>query len=64
MSRPRERRWQTYPNRWGEGRVHRYLYDRDNRLWYVACYPVGQSPHGREVSAQTPVTCKRCNPSA
>jgi len=58
----RERRYQTYPNQWGKGNVHRYLYDSVNKLWYVACRSPGHDPHGRRVDDDTPVTCKKCSP--
>lgn len=56
----REGRFQSYASRWGEGKVHRYLYDSLNKVWYVACRKPYNDPHGREVDASTPVTCKKC----
>lgn len=57
----KEKRLLTGPNRWGSGRVHRYLYDRVNKLWYCACQkPYAFGYHGAVVDSDTPVTCKRC----
>jgi hypothetical protein len=59
---PKEKRFQTYPNRWGEGKVHRYIYDSENKGWHVACRRLADfsGPHGREVDSTTPPTCKKC----
>jgi len=57
----KERRFKTYSHRWGEGKVHRYLYDSVNKMWYVACRGIHRStPHGRETIVSAPVTCKKC----
>ena len=63
MAKHKEKRFQTYGGRWGEGKVHRYSYSRENKVWYVACREPYQDPHGREVDSDTPVTCKRCSNS-
>ena len=61
MSRPKEKRFATYPSRFSSGKVHRYLYDSLNKLWYVACVgTVRHGPHGRVVDPTTEVTCKKC----
>lgn len=61
MSHPKERRLKTYPNRYGEGKVHRMLYSSLNRIWYVSCRGLGGLLfHGEEVDSSTPVTCKKC----
>jgi hypothetical protein len=59
----RERRFQSYSQRWREGRVHRYVYDSLNKQWHCLCRPVGNDPYGRVVSDKVAVTCKLCDPS-
>lgn len=63
MNWPAERRWQSVPNRWGPGRVHRYVYNRQNALWYCACIEPGEHIYGTEVPSSTPITCRICDPS-
>ena len=62
MVRTREARFQTYDSRWGQGRVHRYLYSTENRLWYIACRSPGSYVHGRRTNDDAEVTCLRCDP--
>lgn len=59
-----ESRYETYGSRWGPGKVHQYLYDPVNRLWYVSCRgPERGDPHGRRVDDRTGVTCRKCQPA-
>jgi hypothetical protein len=60
---PPERKYQTWPNRYGEGHVHRYIYDSLNKVWYCLCRGPGKDPHGRVVESRSPVTCSKCDPS-
>ena len=58
-------RYQTYANRWGEGKVHLYVYRREHKQWVVACRfnNVGTfaGMHGVQLEdASVPVTCKKC----
>lgn len=63
VSPQKERRFKTADNRWGKGKVHRYLYSPENRTWYVACRGVHRGdPYGRQTEDDTEVTCVRCNP--
>jgi hypothetical protein len=59
----KERRLQSAPNRWGPGRVHRYIYDRLNAIWYCSCVKPGEHIYGKEVDPSTPVTCRICDPT-
>ena len=62
MSRPKEKRLKTADHRWGPGKVHRLVYNRENRIWYTVCKSstLGK-PYGDEtIDPDTPVTCKRC----
>lgn len=62
MARAREKRFRTHPNRWGQGKVHRYVYDSLNRVWYCLCVTPGPFPryHGEVVDEKEEVTCKKC----
>lgn len=56
----RVKKLQTYPNRWSQGKIHRLVYSRENKLWYPACGQPGETYHGFEVDAKTEATCKKC----
>ena len=60
MSYPKEKRLKAGKSRWGEGKVHRLLYSRVNKMWYPACRAPGAYIHGIEVDPATPPTCKKC----
>jgi hypothetical protein len=58
-------RYQTFANRWGEGKVHLYVYRREHKEWVLGCRfnDVGSfgSYHGKQLDdAHVPVTCKKC----
>lgn len=60
MVYPKERRFKTGDNRYGKGAVHRYVYSRESKVWYVGCRSPFKDPFGTEVEATTPITCKKC----
>lgn len=56
----REATFTTFGSRWGAGKVHRYVWDPLNRLWYVQCCEVGRDPYGRATDRDLVVTCRKC----
>lgn len=60
----KDRKYQSYPHKWGPGRVHLYVYDSLNRTWHIACRRSDFRTRGREVPFETPITCKTCKPIA
>lgn len=56
----RERRFKTYPSSRTTGKVHRYLWDSLNMVWYVPCCGLGADPHGEPIDIPIDVTCLRC----
>lgn len=54
-------RFRTHRGRYGPGKVHKYLYDAEHKIWHVACEErthVGF--YGEHVDADTEVTCLLC----
>ncbi len=49
-------------SRWGVGKVHWMVYDRENKLWRKQCRPGDFGYNTTPVAYDTPVTCKRCEP--
>jgi hypothetical protein len=60
----KEKRFQTYPHRWGPGKIHRYIYNPRGKAWVLACRPNDfgdfAGPCGREVDPFLPVECRGC----
>jgi hypothetical protein len=58
----REGRYQAFGGRFGPGKIHKCVYDREQKEWYLTCRgPLGMMPyHGDRVDISTPVTCKKC----
>lgn len=55
----RRRTFTTYPSLRSPGRVHRYVYDRTNKLWHCACRSVSRGdPHGKPTDGDVPITCR------
>lgn len=60
MAKTREKRFRTFPHRWGDGKVHSMYYDSLNRLWVSDCKQHQLSMHGEFVDENEEVTCKKC----
>lgn len=56
-----EKRFKTAPNRFREGKTHRYVYDEWNDEWYVPCRGLAKPATGTIIDDPThPVDCKKC----
>lgn len=63
MGMQKERRFKSRGSKWGEPKVHRYLYGSLNKVWYVACRGPYKDIQGEVVDNDVEVTCKSCDPS-
>jgi hypothetical protein len=56
-------KFRTFGGRWGSGKVHKYVYSKESRDWYIKCkgnVSGFNAYHGEQVDADEPVTCKKC----
>jgi len=60
----RYRFFRTYPNRWGDGRVHLQFWSKTHKQYALVCNPsdVGSFSgyHGYELMDPAELTCKLC----
>jgi hypothetical protein len=56
----KEKRFKSHGSRWGPGKVHRLVWNYENKVWYIACLKPYEDYYGVEVHEDTEVTCKKC----
>jgi len=57
-------RYRTFGSRWGEGKVHLFIYRKAEKEWVTSCrfndLGTFSGMYGEVIDADTPVTCKKC----